>query len=279
MVSVAKEKVLCKGMKIEYLHSLGLWGQKGEGEMQHHNYLMRGFLFLTFKLITLLSIGQAQAGILDVIYGEDNRFDFDDEASSDYGKYAKSVAAMIPSKSLNQATLGLDYVLDFKPLRLSIKQYTPEIPYGEQPATAVCTGFLVRDRVLATAGHCAKLRNSCENFRWVFDYRSDLLESERIPMVRAHNVYSCKKIIHQELSRKNNIDFALIELDRPVIGRPSFTLHDGEDLPESNTLMMLGHPLGVPLKVVTMGQVISDDLPNAFITDLDASRKFRFTSF
>ena len=40
-----------------------------------------------------------------------------------------------------------------------------------QPSGANCTGFLIAEDKLLTAGHCVSFDSDCEEFYWVFDLK------------------------------------------------------------------------------------------------------------
>jgi V8-like Glu-specific endopeptidase len=136
--------------------------------------------------------------------------------------------------------------------------------FSHQPLASVCSGFLVADNIIATAGHCMTSFNDCANFKWVFNYKvSD--KNQTAVSVDVKDVYSCSRIIKQGLA--NNVDFALIQLDRPLFGK---AVKIAKAEPSIGTpLVMIGHPSGLPQKISDKARVMSLR-PNGFATDLDA---------
>jgi len=92
---------------------------------------------------------------------------------------------------------------------LSIRKYIEQKSLGE------CSGFLVSPNRIVTAGHCVVDKNDCKRNQWVFGYR------EHTQKFGVDDVYSCKKIIKQKYvySKYEVSDYAVIELDREVVGR------------------------------------------------------------
>ncbi len=88
-----------------------------------------------------------------------------------------------------------------------------------------CTAFLIGPRLVATAGHC--LRGvppaSCNGVRVSFDYRT----GQKIAGSRnLHDpIYRCKRIV--DIGSRGS-DYALIELDRPVLDRRFLRLQYGK---------------------------------------------------
>jgi V8-like Glu-specific endopeptidase len=202
-----------------------------------------------------------------VVYGEDNRVDTFESNSPLYRKLAESTAAMISNRSItvrgNTAELHGEALSEWTPQGMSAPVCKKE-RFSHQPLASVCSGFLVADNIIATAGHCMTSFNDCSNYKWVFNYKvSD--RNQTAVSVNVKDVYSCTRIIKQGLA--NNVDFALIQLDRPLTGK---ALKIAKSEPSIGTsLVMVGHPSGLPQKISDKARVVSLR-PNGFATDLDA---------
>lgn len=204
-----------------------------------------------------------------VVYGIDNRQDTFEVTSVLYRKLAESTAAMVHADRITirgtTAELNGTPLSEFIPFETSTNVCQHE-KFSFQPTIAECSGFLVTDNVIATAGHCMTSIQSCQNFRWVFNYKVSASEQSAVSVDR-DDVYSCSRIIKQGLT--HDTDFALIELDRPAKRKPVKIAKTDPAI--SVPLVMIGHPSGLPQKV-TDGAKVASLLPNGFKTDLDAFR-------
>jgi hypothetical protein len=123
-------------------------------------------------------------------------------------------------------------------------------PYYGQPIAAgrLCTGFLVKENVIATAGHCAE-KGNVKALRFVFGYE---MKGARSPVtqVPSRNVYCGKEIIDRIYDPNHSgADWALVKLDRNVTRREIVTLAK-TDIQCDKPVYVLGHPCGLPLKYV-----------------------------
>ncbi|GAB4420971.1 MAG: hypothetical protein OHK0056_31680 [Bacteriovoracaceae bacterium] len=145
----------------------------------------------------------------------------------------------------------------------------------EKSVSYACTGFLVAEDLLVTAGHCAvnvgeisnSSENYCEAYTWLFDYNSQT-DTSNIPN---ENIYKCKEIIYAIQSEVDgqSHDFALIKLDRKAIDRRPFKLAKmSASLNQSVT--MIGHPMGLPMKFAGNARIIKTNVGRSFYTNLDA---------
>ena len=82
--------------------------------------------------------------------------------------------------------------MGFKMSSTTLKEYTNLCEgerFGDEPSIATCTGFLIGEDLLATAGHCMTGPATCASSAWVFDYRTDAIGSFRDPHVLATSVF------------------------------------------------------------------------------------------
>ncbi|MBX2986434.1 MAG: trypsin-like peptidase domain-containing protein [Bdellovibrionaceae bacterium] len=178
----------------------------------------------------------------NVIYGKDDRIDLYMIENPIVREVALSTAAMIPSANLSQAEEGKQSV------RAGIYGHEmglcSEEAFYSQPSGAMCSGFLVGDDLLATAGHCIT-ESSCESNSFVFNYH--MTNAETAPTVVAQSdVYRCTQVLSRELT--NNQDYALVKLDRPVEGRRALRLA-ANPVQLNDGIYVVGHPSGLPTKV------------------------------
>lgn len=214
-----------------------------------------------------------------VIYGTDTRVEVRDYTEDRFIEKAKSVAAMISANRLIPEVsddFETFYTFEARSLLETINACADE-PFLEQPALANCTGFLVGEDILVTAGHCVPTFGDCRANRWVFGFEEGVSEFSE------DQVYSCRGIIgrQNDLGLFNHKDYAVIKLDRPVEGRRPLKFREfsprrvlgifppAERLRLGTELVMIGHPTGLPMKIADDAQV-RRNRRHYFYSNLDA---------
>lgn len=249
---------------------------------------MRLILFV----VILITQFHAQA----IIFGNDDRHDVIQSARA--SRLGRSVALMaadvfVLPQATPKDTFKLDFVLGTDSTNIGLCK---EEKFSSQYTGWInCTGFLVAEDIIVTAGHCMTFKMQaldntqqipmCNTFKWVFDFKADSLNpAGQIENVPAENVYTCKKIIRAEhlafmadqqgkfvppQNGNHGTDFAIIQLDRKVTGnRPALKLATTE--PKAGDQMMtIGYPLALPLKYANNAHVLETKYDHFFVTDLD----------
>lgn len=221
-------------------------------------------------LTTLVLAANSYAGV-NVIYGKDNRRDLYQVTSGLHKTLALSTAAMIPvnlfKKSSRQGFFDLQGVETLE----RAQNICASEAFSQQPTPAICSGFLVGPDTIVTAGHCYKSMGTpeqvCKNFAWVFDMGIKTAGANPLRDIPVANVHLCKQVIHAELSP--NADFAVIKLDRPVVGRSPLKIRTSGKISDSANLVVIGHPTGLPTKVSPGGRVTKNTEATRFSTTLD----------
>lgn len=190
-----------------------------------------------------------------VIYGEDNRVDVYQSKNSAFVELSKSTAAMIKNKDIKKRFWSKYYKISGSTLRQDLRVCKDE-PYANQPSAANCSGFLVGEDLLVTAGHCIKDMSDCTGAKWVFDYKMEN-ESDANLKHRKNTIYGCKKIISQSLDRATQDDFALIQLDRKVKDRAPLKFRTSGKPSIGDDLVVIGHPSGLPTKIADGAKIKS----------------------
>ena len=209
------------------------------------------------------------------IYGADNRKDLYEVTNPSYLKLAQSTAARIEHDELSQ-TENPD-ITEILGLNIRFTQIAcEELKFSTQVAAASCSGFLVAKDVIATAGHCIKNAEDCSKYRWVFGYGFDKPEPEnkfnnkymaKID-VMTKDIYSCASIITTKLDSSKKLDYALVKLDRPVLDREPLKFRTAGKLKKKISLVVIGHPSGLPTKVADDAKVEEVD-KTVFFSSLD----------
>lgn len=183
-----------------------------------------------------------------VIYGKDNRVDVYQVERADIREIADSTVALIPNRSLKNEGNGFFKVIAQK---FGVENnLCSDEPFYDQPTAANCSGSLVGEDLIATAGHCVK-PSDCSRYAFVFGYR--MLDAKTAPqLIPASEVYSCKQILARELSSAQ--DYALVRLDRVVRDHRVLSLQK-TPVDVHDSVYVIGHPAGLPTKVAGGAQV------------------------
>jgi len=181
-------------------------------------------------------LGESKA---PVVYGTDNRTDVYAHADATLRARAEqaTVALMRPSSfstanpsnvTFNAQTLGASYNL-----------CTTE-RFREDLTPAFCSGTLIDDDLVLTAGHCITSASDCTNTRFVFNfYRT---AATAMQTVTTADIFSCQSIVTRAQGTINgqNLDYAVVRLDRAAT--PRFT---PAPVRAGNTALSVGQPVTV----------------------------------
>lgn len=222
-------------------------------------------------LIAIIASFNLLAGT-KVIYGKDNRTEWF-EANPSYRDMANSTAAMVNKERIKFK--GNEYSFEKKTLTDFLtgvdQQGVPftaceDVKYKKQLAVASCSGFLIGEDLLVTAGHCIKNRKDCRDNFWIFDYKLNS-KIDTAESGDKSNVFKCKKIIERKpgfFSRRD--DYALIKLDRKTNRKPlGINL---KELDPQASLVVIGHPSGLPQKIAD-DAVVKSKRKLYFFSNLD----------
>ena len=247
--------------------------------------MSRVFLWLLLPLLlSFSSSASAEFGQRDqsAIYGSDDRVDYYELEDASLRAIAEqSVVALMSAYRMNyqEAPFSL-----YAPTVHGATGICLDEPFSRQPAAAFCSGVLIADDIVLTAGHCFFDEQQCPLTRFVFDYY--YTEENALAPLNADSIYSCRQVVEQryQTTTRGIQDWAIVQLDRPVshartpallrtaIARDGNTIHRAPTVSNQAPVTMIGFPLGMPLKADAGGRVTNprDILQDAFVTDLDA---------
>ena len=215
-------------------------------------------------LVLLVAVVHSAPFRVDVIYGEDDRRDMHEVYDERLLQAAKSIVLLFAKNKLQ--TEDNNYRLSSEPLHKKYNVCANE-RYAEQPSAGHCSGFLVAPDTVVTAGHCL-YHISCEQTAVAFDfayYRND----EDPTLLAKDKVYLCDQVIKLKRSPRQGIDFAVIKLKRAVRDRTPLALQTAGKIAKGQSLLVLGHPLGLPLKLTDQAIVRDNDKKHYFQTNTD----------
>lgn len=152
-------------------------------------------------------------------------------------------------------------------------EFDDNVRFLDQPIAGFCTGFLIAPDILVTAGHCITDQDKLLNTVWVFDYTADVtfnLQDKYITIPQS-NQYQGVEILDRSLTENGEYDYAIIRLDRKVVGRKPYKFRTGGAVKFDQMIAMIGSPEGLPLKLADSAHVTNNEtFATSFLTDLDA---------
>ena len=182
------------------------------------------------------------------LWGEENRMDYKQITNKKVKHNADCIAAICMKNDMSDKKSRNGFsTLKHKNFGKTFNLCDCE-KFFKQPIVTgrLCTGFLVEDNVIATAGHCADEKN-LTHLRFVFGF--NISDSETlVTQVPNEKIYKGIRIIDRVYDPKGSgADWALVELDRKVVGQTVATLSK-RDISLDQPVYTLGHPCGLPLK-------------------------------
>jgi hypothetical protein len=242
---------------------------------------MKIFSIVALFLLALNAMGKPSKAI----FGADNRRElyqspkaFQDLASG-VGTWLAPLFATGETQSSpteGEETLNLEFPTMSDHYALCGKE-----KFSEQPTTMIsCTGFLIGEDLLVTAGHCMvnvgqannQVTPMCSDFNWLFDYSYNKRDQEILRNIPLKKISQCEKVLFARHlgSGDQRMDFALIRLKKKYPERHHFKIYRGEIL-RGMAVHIMGHPSGLPLKYAG-GAYILNARPGSqyFEANLDA---------
>ena len=215
-------------------------------------------------ILTVLSVSAFAQD--KVIYGQDDRLDLYQVTDSMKLTLADSTVALMEAGNLSMSG---------GKVRISSGKYGEEMglcsdePFYDQPSAAFCSGSLVGEDLLITAGHCVTSQSDCMGTKFVFNF--NVKAEGRFPSeVDASDVVGCKKLIKRE-QIGTGADYAVIQLDRKITNHKPLAINRANDLKNGDSIGVIGHPSGLPTKVAFGASVVRNAAASSghFVANLD----------
>lgn len=222
-------------------------------------------------LITIFFIAPSLYAEKKVIYGIDNRKDVFEEKNPLYKKIAKSTAGMVSKDRISYNYDNQTYKIEVHDTLMTGYNICSSEKFSSQKLLANCSGFLIDEKTLITAGHCMKGLDfdddPCMDNAWVFNLKMESAFSINTSKINHSRVYTCKRIVAAQLTE--NEDFAIVELDRKVENIAPLKYRKKGRVSSYQELVVIGHPSMLPTKIANGGRVIDNKNKYQFLTSLD----------
>lgn len=199
-----------------------------------------------------------------IVYGTDDRRDPFAYADQTFAARAISfTAALVPTSAINASNPN-NIIIGNTTLQQRLN-VCPDERFASQPANADCSATLIAPDVVLTAGHCI---NSCADSRFVFD--DFVTAGGTMQPITSDDVYACSSIVAIQ-SPPALADYAVARLTRPVVGRTPAPVRTARTaLAVGTSLLVTGHPSGLPLKIANNAAIRSNSANlDFFVANLD----------
>jgi MYXO-CTERM domain-containing protein len=190
------------------------------------------------------------------LFGDDDRRDWyahPDDAMKTIAR--ESVVAVIRRDRVD-VTDPDDVKISSRGTHQDVHALCPGETFADQPVSASCSGVLIDDDLVLTAGHCLDAGGDCDSVAFVFDWLYE--EEGELATITTEDVYYClHKVVHDLAA---GIDHAVIQLDRPVAAprRPRPVRYEDTELALETPVAVIGFGAGIPLKIDTGGRVVNN---------------------
>ncbi len=191
-----------------------------------------------------------------VVYGTDNRQDVYAHTDATLRARAQQATVALMNPADFNATNPNNVTFNGSTLGASYNLCTTE-RFRDDPTAAFCSGTLIDDDLVLTAGHCITSATDCTNTRFVFNYYRPAAGT--LQPVTTADIFSCASIVARKQATVNgqNLDYAVIRLDRAATPRftPAPVRGGNSALAVGQNVAVIGSGSGIPFKIDSGGSV------------------------
>ena len=224
---------------------------------------------LVFSSSTSFAFRSGPSTTKKIIYGQDNRKNIEESEGSSWAAESSAVALIASTKEIIYE--GADIKLRTE-LFSETRNLCKDEPFANEPLAGRCTGFLVGTDLLATAGHCfagLDANKICKETAVVFGHKLSKDLKTLASLSPAEQLFYCKEVLEVKKDIQSSTDFALIRLDRPAVTKNRKVLSLEMNSEIKNELVVIGHPIGLPMKISDDGRVIKQINDHMILASLD----------
>lgn len=119
-----------------------------------------------------------------------------------------------------------------------------------------CSGFMVGDDLIATAGHCGRTQGDIENTAYVFGFQASSPTDPGRIVFKADQVYFGMDLV--EFDDSDTGDYAIVRVDRKITapGAKPLKVRDSGSPSVGSNLGVIGYPSGLPVKIAFGDQTV-----------------------
>ena len=203
-----------------------------------------------------------------VVYGTDDRIDVYQETNPLRRELAGSVCGLVNTASLTPVS-GNRWELSLRDYTVGGYPPCASEPFAAQPVAPWCTGFLVGEDLIATAGHCFE-NGDQGSVRFIFGFEMTDATTP-VSVLEANQVYAAVEVVGWALS--GGLDYCIVRVDRPVTapGAQPLQIRREGTVPLDTPIGVIGHPAGLPKKIAfgPTTEVAENTASGYFTTNLD----------